>query len=485
MYRSPEVKPDPRRALPAVDRLADAVAAKWPDLPAWAILEAVRRVLAQAREQLSESAARSGSGPEADCSGLSVALADRSAALAADLCGGHPRRVVNATGIPLHTNLGRAPLAAGAVRAVARAAGSYSDLELDLETGRRGDRLAAVCSKLTLLSEAPAAFAVNNNAAALLLALDTLARGRGAIVSRGELVEIGGSFRVPDILERAGVELVAVGTTNRTHPSDYERAIQPHTGLLLKIHRSNFELRGFVAEASLGQLAAIGREKGIPIVEDLGSGTLVDLSARGFPSEIYAPARLKLGADVVCFSGDKLLGGPQAGLILGSREIVEAMRRNPLARALRLDKLSLAALDWTLECHLEGRAERELPVLCQLLEPLDRLELRARTLAARLDKAWGDTARIRAEPDRGFVGGGSMPGFELDSWVVVLRAAASAEAISTRLRSAPVPVVARIRDDALIFDVRTLLDGDEDAIAQAVGFALEGVGRVESEEPVS
>jgi L-seryl-tRNA(Ser) seleniumtransferase len=475
MYRSPEVKPDPRRALPAVDRLADAVAAKRPDFPSWAVLEAVRRVLTEARERLSESAAES----ERDAGRLSRELAEQSAELAASLCGGHPRRVVNATGILLHTNLGRAPLAPDAVRAVARAAASYSNLELDLETGRRGDRLAAVCSKLALLSEAPAALAVNNNAAAVLLALDTLARGREAIVSRGELVEIGGSFRVPDIMERAGVDLVEVGTTNRTHPSDYERALGSRTGLLLKIHRSNFELRGFVAEASLGQLAEIGRSRGIPVVEDLGSGTLVDLGSHGFPAEIYAPARLKLGADLVCFSGDKLLGGPQAGLLLGSRGIVEAMRRNPLARALRLDKLSLAALDWTLDCYLGGRAEREVPVLRQLLEPLDRLELRARALAARLDQRWGDTARIHAEPDRGFVGGGSLPGFELGSWVVVLRASVGAERISKRLRGAPVPVVARLRDDALIFDVRTLLEGDEEAIEQAVDLALEGVGCVE------
>ena len=489
MYRSPEVKPDPRRVLPAVDRLVEAVAAERSDLPTWAILEGVRRALAEARERLSESAsdvassdaleAGAEASSEADASRILTDLAGRSAALAAALCGGQPRRVVNATGISLHTNLGRAPLAPGAVRAVASAAASYSDLEFDLETGRRGDRLSAVSSKLALLTEAPAALAVNNNAAALLLVLDTLARGREVIVSRGELVEIGGSFRVPDIVERAGVDLVEVGTTNRTHPSDYERAIHSRTGLLLKIHRSNFELRGFVAETSLGQLAEIGSDRGIPVVEDLGSGTLVDLSARGFPAETYAPARLKLGADVVCFSGDKLLGGPQAGLVLGSREIVEAMRSNPLARALRLDKLSLAALDWTLECYLRGHAERELPVLRQLLEPVDRLETRARTLAARLEKQWGDTARIHAEPDRGFVGGGSMPGFELDSWVVVLQARVSVEKISKRLRAAPIPVIARVRGDAVIFDVRTLLERDEDAVEQAVGFALEGADRVE------
>ena len=474
MYRSPEVKPDPRRALPAVDRLADAVAAKWPHLPAWAVLEAVRRVLAEVREQLAEA----GAGTAADGPPIGD-LAERVAERAAALCGGRARRVVNATGIPLHTNLGRAPLAPGAVRAIAQTAASYSDLELDLASGRRGDRLAAVCSKLALLTEAPAALAVNNNAAAVLLALDTLARGREVVVSRGELVEIGGSFRIPDIVERAGVDLVEVGTTNRTHPSDYERAIRARTGLLLKIHRSNFSLRGFVAETSLAQLAEIGRTAGVPVVEDLGSGTLIDLSARGFPAEVYAPARLKLGADVVCFSGDKLLGGPQAGLVLGSREIVDAMRRNPLARALRLDKLSLAALDWTLECYLEGRAERELPVLRQLLEPLEQLERRARALAESLEKLWGDTARIHAEPDRAFVGGGSMPGFELDSWVVVLRTSASAAKIAQHLRAAPVPVIARLRDDALIFDVRTLLEGDEDAIEQAIGFAREQIGRVE------
>jgi L-seryl-tRNA(Ser) seleniumtransferase len=385
--------------------------------------------------------------------------------------------VINATGISLHTNLGRAPLAAGAADAVAAVASRYSDLELDLGTGQRGDRLAAVCSKLTLLTGAPAACVVNNNAAAVLLALDTLARGREVIVSRGELVEIGGSFRVPDIMERAGVDLVEVGTTNRTHPDDYQAAIGSRTALLLKIHRSNFELRGFVAETSLPQLAEIGRAQDLPVVEDLGSGTLVDLSSRGFPSEIYAPARLKLGADVVCFSGDKLLGGPQAGVLLGSSEIVEAMRRNPLARALRLDKLSLAALDWTLECYLDGRAEREIPVLRQLLEPPDRLEARARTLAARLGKVLDGLARIEAEPDRTFVGGGSLPGFELDTWVVVVDASQSAERVASRLRAATPPVIARVRDDRLVLDLRTLLEGDEELLEEALGQTLKKPSR--------
>ena len=468
MDRSPEVKSDPRRALPAVDRLVDAVIAQKPALPAWAALEGVRRVLAEARETLSESP-QGDDLPEAQ---LLQRLADRSAEIADTLCCGSPRRVVNATGIPLHTNLGRAPLAPAAAGAVTEMAAGYVDLEFDLATGQRGDRLAAVCSKLVLLTGAPAALVVNNNAAAVLLTLDTLARGREVIVSRGELVEIGGSFRVPDIMERAGVDLVEVGTTNRTHLADYERAIGSRTALLLKIHRSNFEQRGFVAEVSLTQLAEIGRKRGLPIVEDLGSGTLIDLSSRGFPAEVYAPARLKLGADVVCFSGDKLLGGPQAGVLLGSPEIVAAMRRNPLARALRMDKLSLAALDATLECYLGGRAESEIPVLRQLLEPLDNLETRARALAERLGRAWGDALRIEVEPDRGFVGGGSTPGFALDSWVVTLRTSVSAGQLAERLRAAPLPVIARLRDDALVIDVRTLLEGDEDAVEQALGLAL-------------
>ena len=473
MDRSPEVKSDPRRALPAVDRLVDAVVAQNPVLPAWAALEAARRGLAEAREGLAGSP-QGDDMPEAD---LLAQLTARCAEIAGTLCGGSPRRVVNATGIPLHTNLGRAPLATGAAAAVAAMAAGYADLELDLATGKRGDRLAAVCSKLVLLTEAPAALAVNNNAAAVLLVLDTLARGREVIVSRGELVEIGGSFRVPDIMARAGVDLVEVGTTNRTHLADYERAVGSRTALLLKIHPSNFEQRGFVAEASLSELAELGRKRGLPVVEDLGSGTLIDLSSRGVPAEVYAPARLKLGADVVCFSGDKLLGGPQAGVLLGSSEIVSAMRRNPLARALRLDKLSLAALDSTLECYLGGRAEREIPVLRQLLEPLENLENRARALAERLGQACGDAVRIAVEPDRGFVGGGSLPGFALDSWVVTLQSSLGAEQLAERLRAAPLPVIARIRDDALVIDTRTLLEGDEDAVEQALGLALRDPSR--------
>jgi L-seryl-tRNA(Ser) seleniumtransferase len=460
---SKEKVKDARRSLPAVDRLAQALAGRRPDLPAWAVLEASRSVLAAERTRLGGESAGSAAGEEE--------LARRGEAAAAALARPHPARVVNATGVVLHTNLGRAPLAAGAVAAVAQAAAHYSDLELELAGGRRGDRGAAVAAKLVLLSGAEAALAVNNNAASLFLALGNLARGREVIVSRGELVEIGGSFRVPEIVERAGVELVEVGTTNRTHLADYQRAISPRTALLLKVHRSNFELRGFTAEVPLAELAQLGRERGLPVVEDLGSGTLVDLTAQGLPAESFAPGRLKLGADLVCFSGDKLLGGPQAGILLGRARVIDALRRDPVARALRPGKLSLAALDWTLGSLLAGRAEREIPVLRQLLEPAARLETRARRLAERLEKAARAGLEISLVSERTLVGGGSLPGFELPSWAVALRGSEPAEELAARLRAAPVPVIARVRDGLVLLDVRTLLADDEDAVEAALASA--------------
>jgi L-seryl-tRNA(Ser) seleniumtransferase len=424
----------------------------------------VRQALEQARERLS----RQGEDPEP-----LDRLAEEARRLAEGLARLRPGRVVNATGVVLHTNLGRAVLAPGAAAAAARAGTAYTDLELDRERGRRGDRLAGVTQKLRLLSEAEGALAVNNNAAALLLALHTLARGREVIVSRGELVEIGGSFRLPEIVEAAGVRLVEVGTTNRTHVHDYRRAVRPESAVLLKVHRSNFEQSGFVAEVALPELAQIAGEHGLPLVEDLGSGTLVDLRERGLPESCFAPARLRLGADLVCFSGDKLLGGPQAGIVLGRAELVQALRYNPLARALRLDKLSLAALDWTLAALLEERVEK-IPLLQQLTEPPARLEARAHSLAKRLAAVSGSRLRISVERNRAAVGGGSLPGFELDSWAVVLQPSDSAEGLARGLREATPPVLARIREDRVLLDVRTLLPGDDEALERALAMALKG-----------
>jgi L-seryl-tRNA(Ser) seleniumtransferase len=452
---------DPRRNLPGVDRLAREMARRSPDLPDWSLREGARQAVGEARERITR-----GDDP-------ALELTERGLHLAAALHRPSPTRVVNATGVVLHTNLGRAVLAPGAARAAAEAAAAYSDLELDLESGERGDRLARVATLLRLLSGAEAAMAVNNNAAAVLLAVNSVAGGREVVVSRGELVEIGGSFRVPEILAQAGVRLVEVGTTNRTHPEDYRGAIGAETGLLLKVHRSNFEQRGFVTEVELPALVEIGREAGVPVVEDLGSGTLLDLRARGLPPDSFAPARLASGVDLVCFSGDKLLGGPQAGIVLGSAEAVRSLRRNPLARALRLDKMSLAALDWTLRAVAEGRAEQEIPTLRQLGEPLAAVEKRARELRSRLDEVADTRITVELEETRAPVGGGSLPGFELPSRAVTLRGAIGAELLCTALRRGP--VLARVRDDRVQLDARTLLPGDETVVASALRRALEGV----------
>jgi L-seryl-tRNA(Ser) seleniumtransferase len=460
-----EVKRDPRRRLPAADRVIRELKAEAPWLPDWAVAAGARRALEEARRRLAEPGHASG-----DPEGLVASALAHAQGLARP----HPARVVNATGVVLHTNLGRAPLAPGAARAAAAVGSSYTDLELDLREGERGDRLGPVSEQLTLLSGAEAAHVVNNNAAALLLALNTLAQGREVIVSRGELVEIGGSFRIPEICERAGVTLVEVGTTNRTHAADYERVLGERSALLLKVHRSNFEQRGFVCEVGLAELARIGRRRGIPVLEDLGSGLLVELGPEGSPAfapESYAPARLRLGADVVCFSADKLLGGPQAGILLGSAARIEAMRANPLARALRLDKLCLAALDWTLKVLLEGRGAQELPVLRELLAPVAMLEQRARTLAERLANVGGSGLAIEVLPEAAPIGAGSLPSARLPSWVVALRSPQGAQELAAALRTAPIPVVARIRDGAVLIDVRTLLEDDTSALEAALGFA--------------
>jgi len=457
------VNPDPRRELPSVDRLTRQLTEKSPEIPVWAARAGARTAIAEARGQLSEY------DPLGESQELGEWVAGRAWALALRLIEPQPRRVVNATGIVVHTNLGRAPLGPVAAAAVAEAAAGYSDLELDLETGRRGDRLGALCEKLSILAGAEAAYACNNNAAAVLLALDTLGRGREVIVSRGELVEIGGSFRVPEVMERAGVRLVEVGSTNRTHLRDYERAIGPETALLLKVHRSNFEQTGFVAEVELPALVELGRQRGIAVVEDLGSGTLVDLRARGLdglPAEAFVPARVATGADLVCFSGDKLLGGPQAGLLTGRAPVVEALRANPLARALRLDKLGVAALGATLTCLLDDRLE-DIPVLQQLLTPLDELERRASNLARACDELAGGALEVTVEPQSAPVGGGSLPGFELETRVVVLRGA-RVSSLAESLRRSSRPVIARVRDEALLLDPRTLIGDDEQALVGAL-----------------
>ncbi len=454
--------------MPAVDRLAGRLLDADPAL-GWSAAVAARAELEATREAI----ARGEDAPPPEA--LEAAAAARAAALVA----GRPRRVINATGIVVHTNLGRAPLAPGALEAAARAAG-YSDLEFDLRSGQRGNRLAGVAEKLQLLTGAEAAFAVNNNAAALMLAVNTLAAGREVLVSRGELVEIGGSFRIPEILAAAGVRLVEVGTTNRTHPEDYARAVGSDTGLILKVHRSNFEQRGFVREVELAELVALGRKTGLPVLEDVGSGLLLDWREHGWPEESHIAGRLRLGADVVCFSGDKLLGGPQAGLLLGGADAIAAMRRNPLARALRLDKLTLAVLDWTFGALLDGRAEREIPALRMLREAPESVKERAERLSRAVERgsaAADGAAAPRIEACEALVGGGSLPEFRIPSWAVVLDPTDhSVDRLAARLREAPVPVVARVDRGALWLDARTLAEDEVDEVAAAVTSALKAPG---------
>ena len=467
------VNTDPRRALPSIHRLTEALLKRNSEIPRWAASEAAQRVVTAARRAIDAAAGSEEAQPDIP-SGDSIWL-DRAFLLAQQLARPRPQTVINATGVVLHTNLGRAPIAPGAAEAAARAAGGYTDLELDIVGGRRGDRLAGAAERLRLLTGAEAAYVCNNNAAALVLALNTLAEGREVVVSRGELVEIGGSFRVPEIMERAGVQLVEVGSTNRTHLRDYADAIGPQTAMFLKIHRSNFEIRGFVKEVGLAELVGLGATHGIRVVEDLGSGTLADLGRHGFPAEAFVPSRLAAGPDLVCFSGDKLLGGPQAGIVVGRAAPVAAMGKNPLARALRLDKMSLAALDWTLAAYLEGRAEQQVPVLKQVLLPPELHEARTRAFAKQLLEAADSlepTLEFEVVRDRVPVGGGSLPGFELESWGLAIHSPSGAEALASRLRASSPPVLGRIRDGTLLIDLRAVDESQTALLLKSIVAAL-------------
>ena len=443
------------RHLPSVDKLVEAAGSE-EKLSRWALLEAARNALGEARSRVLQ-----GAPAELDLE----ALARRTRELAARLERPFPRRVVNATGVVLHTNLGRAPLARAALAEVVQSAAGYSDLELDLETGARGSRQERVAHLLQVLSGAEAALVVNNNAAALLLAVDVLAADRQVVLSRGEMVEIGGSFRVPEIMESSRAELLEVGTTNRTHLSDYASAMGENTGLLLKVHRSNFALSGFTAEVSLAELAALGAEHGIPVVEDRGSGTFVDLRSEGVPERVVWTG-LREGADLVLFSGDKLLGGPQAGIVLGRRDLVDRLKRSPLARALRVDKMTLAALHWTLRALLEAR-EREIPVVAMLLASAEELEARAERLAKAIQERV--SCPVSVERGSSAVGGGALPDVELPGVVVSVTPQGSAAAVVRGLRSADPPVLARVQRDKILLDPRTLGDDDVLAIADAFG----------------
>ncbi len=463
---------DPRRRLPSVDALLATA-------PFAALLarHPRERVLTRLRERLDEARAGLAGSFEPDAparpEGWAVDLAaDVATRLEADDAVSL-RSVVNATGVVLHTNLGRAPLAEAARAAMADAARGYSNLEYDLDTGARGSRYDHCASLLVELTGAEGALVVNNAAAGLVLALNTVARGRGVVVSRGELVEIGGGFRIPEILERSGVTLVEVGSTNRTRPADYAAALLEHdVGAVLKVHRSNFRMRGFTEEAGVEDLAALAAGAGLPLLYDLGSGLLADPAALGLPPEPRPQDALRSGADLVVVSGDKLLGGPQAGLVLGGGELVAAMRANPLCRALRVDKVTLAGLEATLRLYLDpDRALSAVPTLRMLSLSEEDVHKRADALAGRLEGVEG----VAVERVSGAVGGGTYPDVELPSWAVVLRGG-SPSALARALRRGDPPVIGRIDDDGLVLDVRTVGERELGAVARRVREALRSLG---------
>lgn len=390
--------------------------------------------------------------------------------------------LINATGVIIHTNLGRAPLSSAALAAMTEIARGYSNLEYNLERGDRGSRHSHVDRLLAGLTGAEAALVVNNNAAAVLLALSALAKGKEVIVSRGQAVEIGGGFRVPDVMRQSGAKLVEVGTTNRTRLSDYEAAITPRTAALLTVHTSNFRLIGFTESVELADLVALGQRYQLPVLNDLGSGTLLETTAYGLAHEPTAQEVVAAGVALATFSGDKLLGGPQAGLIVGRKELVERLRRHPLARAIRIDKLTLAALQATLLHYLRGEAEREIPIWQMITARRDELEARARVW---VDVATAGGAVAAVADGESTVGGGSLPGEVLSSRVVRITGPAGGDRgrkrpgawlaeVGRRLRLGTPGVVARIEDDALILDPRTVLPAQDQWVAQALAAALAG-----------
>jgi L-seryl-tRNA(Ser) seleniumtransferase len=442
--------------------------------PRWAVLEAIREVLAERRQGILGGAlSPEEAGRLLAPAGLGAAISNR-ASEKADPC---LRPVLNATGVVLHTNLGRAPLASAALQGIQAVARGYSNLEFDLAAGTRGSRQAHVEQLLCALAGAEAALVVNNNAAAVLLAINTLAAGREVVVSRGQLVEIGDSFRIPDMMVRAGGKLREVGTTNRTHLRDYEEAIGPETALLLKVHRSNFQVLGFTADVETGDLVGLARRHRLLVMEDLGSGALLDLAPLGLRREPLAADAIRAGVDLVTFSGDKLLGGPQAGILVGRRDLLSQIRRNPLARAVRVDKLCLAGLEATLRLYRDPeRAIQEIPILRMLSLPADAIGKRAEALADALRSDAPD-ASITIEDERSEVGGGALPLQAIPTRVLALRPPrGSAGDLEVRLRHGRPPVLVRIKGDRILVDLRTVVEADDEVLLAALRAALHPEG---------
>jgi L-seryl-tRNA(Ser) seleniumtransferase len=454
--------PLPLRAIPKVDRLlaSEDFAPLLARHPRAAVVAGLREVLGRVRAEV-----LGGSEPEVAAAALAGRVEERLAERALPSY----RRVINATGIVLHTGLGRAALAEEAVAALTATASHAQRLEIELESGERGGRDAGCAGLLRELTGCEDAIVVNNNAGATLLILAALARGRQVVLSRGEMVEIGGSYRIPDVMEESGARLVEVGTTNRTHLEDYRRALGPETGMILKVHPSNYRIEGFTAEVEIEALVALGREHGIPVVHDVGSGCLLDLARFGLPGETLLRRPVAAGVDLVCCSGDKLLGGPQAGLLFGRREAVERCRRHPLYRALRPGRLIYTALEATLRLYRAGdeTALAHIPALRKLLEPEEVLRRRARRLLRRLTGVPGLEASL--VPCRSQAGSGSLPARDLPGWGVRLRSTEIAVTdLAAGLRTGEPAVLGRIQEEGLILDVRTIEEAEVVEIAGRV-----------------
>ena len=446
------------RGLPSVDRLLNH--------PRCVILltrynrdyvtEICRSVLDDARDEIRRGSRKSGELSE------DFIFSDVESRIAAQSRPGHIR-VVNASGTILHTNLGRAALADAAIDAMTAVARYPVNLEYDLAAGKRGRREETIQNLLLDLTGAEAATVVNNNAAAVLLALNTLAQGKAVIVSRGELIEIGGSFRIPEIMAKSGAILKEVGSTNRTHAADYENAIDENTALLLKVHTSNYRIVGFTAEVDLDELVAIGKKHQVPVMEDLGSGALLDLSRYGLPKEPIVAERIRAGADVVTFSGDKILGGPQAGLVVGTQSVIGRANRNPLQRALRCGKLTLAALEATLRLYRQSpEITQVIPTLRAFTRPLDEIRFLAEQILPRLRSVMGDGYRLTIEHSTAQIGSGALPAEELPTVVIAIEhEKLAALSIARKFRSANPPIIGRVREDRFLLDLRTIFDAGE------------------------
>jgi L-seryl-tRNA(Ser) seleniumtransferase len=448
---------DSRRALPSVGALLQSpgVAALLERAPRALVVGAVRDAIDVARRDPRLA-------PQSDEAWLEAISRTLDDTQRASL-----RPVLNATGVVLHTNLGRAPLADTALAAIARVAGGYTNLEYDVESGERGSRYVHCAALLREITGAEDALVVNNGAAALILALDPAAAGRESIVSRGELIEIGGSFRIPDIMSKSGTTLIEVGTTNRTTAADYAKAITPRTGAIVKVHRSNFAMDGFVAEASTKELAELGLKHDIPVIHDLGSGLLMSLDAIGLSGEPTAGDAIRAGASIVTMSGDKLLGGPQAGLLIGSKAWIAKARSNPLTRAMRVDKLTLAALEATLALYRDPpRAMREIPVLAQLGAPVTDLRARATHIGTSLPMK----ANAKVVESTATVGGGAFPTAKIPS--IAIQLTGNATALEAALRRGTPSVVTRVVGDSVLVDLRTILPVEDDELRAALQAAL-------------